>query len=35
MFCDDIKDMDITDALKCLMALFLEQISVLASSSKK
>lgn len=31
MFCDDIQDMDLTNALQSLMALFVEQFSALSS----
>ena len=31
MFCEDIQDMELTDALQSLMALFVEQISMLKS----
>jgi len=31
MFCDDIQDMDLTNALQSLMALFVEQISILSA----
>jgi len=33
MFCDDIQDMDLTNALKSLMTLFVEQINAVASHS--
>lgn len=31
MFCDDIQDMDLTNALQSLMALFVEHISTLSA----
>ncbi len=31
MFCDDIRDMDLTSALQILMALFAEQLSALSA----
>lgn len=31
MFCDDIQDMDLTNALRSLMALFVEHISILSA----
>ncbi|MDY4838944.1 MAG: IS4 family transposase, partial [Lachnospiraceae bacterium] len=31
MFCDDIQDMDLTNALQSLMALFVEQVSKLSA----
>lgn len=31
MFCDDIQDMDLTNALQSLMALFVEHISQLSA----
>ena len=33
MLCDDIQDMDLTNALKSLMTLFVEQINAVASHS--
>ncbi len=32
MFCEDIQDMDLTNALKSLMALFVEHISTLSAN---
>ena len=31
MFCEDIQDMELTDALQSLMALFVEHISLLSA----
>ena len=31
MFCEDIQDMELTDALQSLMALFVEHISMLSA----
>ena len=31
MFCDDIQDMDLTNALQSLMALFVEHMSTLSA----
>lgn len=33
MFCEDIQDMDLTNALQSLMALFVEHISTLSSDT--
>ena len=33
MFCDDMQDMDLTNALKSLMALFVEQLNAIATDS--
>lgn len=33
MFCEDIQDMDLTNALQSLMALFVEHISTLSADN--